>query len=112
MTTARVVVRAPETVTVVPGDGTLTVTWSPPEGLTVSNVGVYRVQWRGPGQAYSDTERWDTAEEPRYLIEGLTNGVAYTVRVAAGIGGYGFGQWGEAAMPGVPSRGARRAAVC
>ena len=79
-------------------------TWSPPEGLTAANVGFYRVQWRGPGQAYSDTERWDTAEEPRYLIEGLTNGAAYTVRVAAGVAGYGFGQWGESAMPGVPSR--------
>ena len=103
-TTARALVRAPETVTVVPGDGTLAVTWSPPEGLTAANVGFYRVQWRGPGQAYSDSERWDTAEEPRYLIEGLTNGAAYTVRVAAGVAGYGFGQWGEAAMPGVPSR--------
>ena len=113
VTTARVVVRAPETVTVVSGDGTLAVTWSPPEGLTVGNVGVYRVQWRGPGQAYSDTERWDIAEEPRYLIEGLTNGAAYRVRVAAGVAGYGFGQWGEAAVPGVPSRvpGAPRSVV-
>ena len=78
----------PEMVTVDPGDGTLTVTWSLPEGLTegrtAGNVGFYRVQWKGPGQAYSDTERWDTAEEPRYLIEGLTNGAAYTVRVARG----------------------------
>ena len=91
---------APQSVTVDPGDGTLTVTWSPPPAAGAEVV-VYRVQWKGPDEDYSDTERWVIATGLRYEIVGLTNGETHSVRVAAGFAGYGFGDW--AATLGVPS---------
>ncbi len=91
----------PQSVSVHPGDETLTVTWGPPAEVG-AEVLIYRVQWKGPGQDYSDTERWDLVDDVRYEIVGLTNGDPYSVRVAAGFPGYGFADW--AATIGVPSR--------
>ena len=91
---------SPQSVSVDPGDQTLEVTWSPPDVFGATILG-YRVQWKGSGQSYSDTERWDTASGLSYEIGGLTNGDPHSVRAAA-VENYGFGPWAETSS--VPSR--------
>ena len=90
-----------------PGDGTLTVRWAAPELPVGLSVYAYRLRWKGPGQSYSDTERWDSTSDLSYRIGGLTNGAKYSVQVAAGIVGEGFSSWSEASgvsrtEPGAP----------
>ena len=41
------------------------------------------MQWKGPGQEYSETERLVTVTSPRHQIAGLTKGEEYTVGIAA-----------------------------
>ena len=82
------------------------VSWLPPPGSGL-DVFVYRLRWKGPGQLYSDAERWDTTEALSYEITDLANGAKYHVQVAAGIRGVGFGSWSEASgvprtVPGTP----------
>ncbi len=93
------VLSAPQALEVDAGHQTLTVIWAPPD-IQVEVVG-YRLRWRGPGQQYSDTERWDSTGDLSYEIDGLANGTNYSVQVAAGFSGEGFGRsWAEGS--GVP----------
>ena len=92
------VLSAPQALEVVAGHQTLTVIWAPPD-IEVEVVG-YRLRWRGPGQRYSDTERWVATRDLSYEIGGLVNGTNYSVQVAAGFSGEGFGRWAEGS--GVP----------
>ncbi len=41
------------------------------------------MQWKGPGQQYSTTERQVLVTSPRHQITGLDEGVEYTVRIVA-----------------------------
>lgn len=70
------------------------VSWLPPPGGGL-DVFVYRLRWKGPGQGYSDAERWDTTEALSYEITDLANGAKYHVQVAAGVRGVGFGGVGR-----------------
>ena len=74
--------------------------WDPPELPFGYSVYGYRLRWKGPGQSYSDTERWAATSGLSYRVEGLDNGVRYFVQVAAGIVGEGFSSWSE--VSGVP----------
>ena len=89
------------------GDGRLAVSWLAPDGFTESDIRGYRLRWKGPGQQYSNTERWDVAQERHYVIEGLANGAEHFVQIAAGHSD-GFGEWTEASgtpftVPGAPA---------
>ena len=91
---------APQSVVVDPDAASLTVTWSPP--AFDGDIAGYRLQWKGPGEEYSDTERWDSTTHFSYEITDLVNGAEYFVRVAAGFRAEvsGFGDWAEGS--GVP----------
>ena len=66
-------------------DGGLLVGWYAPwDGG--SPITEYRVQWKGTGQEYNDSDRQATVTDFTNLsheITGLTNGASYTVRVLA-----------------------------
>ncbi len=94
----------PQSVTADPGEASLAVSWTPPDPPDAqAEIFAYRLRWRGPGQRYSDTERWDATAGLSYEISGLANGDRYFVQVAAGFrgeSGSGFGEWAETS--GVP----------
>ena len=98
-TTRLPLVYPPTSLSVTPGDERLELSWGPPAGVT-SDLFVYRLRWKGPGQAYSDTERWRSTAEQRYEISGLTNGSTYHVQVLARWAPEGSGEWTE--VSGVP----------
>ena len=79
----RTVPEAPGTPIIHSSSGSLTISWDPPENDGGWKVTEYRVQWKGPGQEYNETDRQATLTDPRGQITGLTNGVEYTVRIAA-----------------------------
>ncbi len=81
---------------VTPGDGTLEVTWA-----AVAGADSYTVQWKSGPEEYSDARRQNVGM-PSATLSGLTNGVAYTVRVRAGNAG-GDSDWSEEAT-GTPIR--------
>ena len=58
------------------------VSWEAPDDGGSSITG-YRLQWKGSGQEYSDTDRHATVTSARHQISGLTKGEEYTVRVFA-----------------------------
>ena len=95
---------APTSVTITDeGDGTLTVTWEPPDeigGLAITN---YKVQWMG-----EDDTDWTSpandkgASDRQHVITGLTNGEEYTVQVfAKNVNGYST-EYGQ--VTGIPSK--------
>ena len=65
-------------------DGGLHLAWDTPWNGG-SPITAYRIQWRGTGQEYSETDRQATATvtSRSHEITGLTNGAKYTVRVIA-----------------------------
>ena len=63
--------------------GTLTVSWDEPDSDGGSTITGYRVQWKEPGEQYNETDRLVTVTDPRHQITGLTDGVEYTLSVAA-----------------------------
>ena len=65
-------------------DGGLHLVWDTPWNGG-SPITAYRIQWRGTGQEYSETDRQTTATvtSRSHEITGLTNGAKYTVRVIA-----------------------------
>ncbi len=64
-------------VSVTPGAGQLSVSWSP-----ANNADGYRVQWRSGAQSY-DSSRQAVVTATGYTITGLAAGTQYTVRVTA-----------------------------
>ena len=102
----RTVPEAPGTPIIHSSSGSLTISWDPPENDGGWKVTEYRVQWKGPGQEYNETDRQATVTDPRFQITGLTNGVEYTVRIAA-VNSLGLGPAVEASKvvihpPGAP----------
>ena len=86
----RTVPEAPGTPIIHSSSESLTISWDPPENDGGWKVTEYRVQWKGPGQEYNETDRQATVTDPRFEVTGLTNGVEYTVRIAAmNAAGYG-----------------------
>ena len=88
------------------GDGTLDVSWT-----AVPGAESYTVQWKSAMEEYSDA-RQQTVQAPSAQLSGLTNGVAYTVRVRASNAG-GDSDWSEEAtgtplqpVPALPAAGA------
>ena len=65
-------------------DGGLHLAWDTPWNGG-SPITEYRIQWKGTGQEYSETDRQATATvtSRSHEIAGLTNGAKYTVRVVA-----------------------------
>ena len=90
----------PEQPTVTPGDRTLTLSWAPVPGASS-----YTVAWKSGAEQYS-AERQTIVETTSALLEHLTNGTEYTVRVRASNTG-GDSDWSEEAtgtpMQPVPS---------
>ena len=91
---------------VTPGDGMLEVSWTPVPGAES-----YTMQWRSESEEYSDA-RQETVAMPPVTLSGLTNGVAYTLRVRASNAG-GDSAWSEEAtgtplqpVPALPAAGA------
>ena len=91
---------------VTPGDGMLDVSWT-----AVPGAESYTVQWRSGLEEYSDA-RQQTVQAPSATLSGLTNGVAYSVRVRASNVG-GDSAWSEEAtgtplqpVPALPAAGA------
>ena len=74
---------APREVAIEAGSQQLTVTWQSPADDGGEPVTGYVVQWRGPGEDFSDTERRATVTAPRHQITGLANGTTYTIQVRA-----------------------------
>ena len=70
--------------TVTPGDTELTLDWTP-----VPHATGYKVQWKSGAQTFTRAARrnrvatLDSGSTARHSISGLTNGIAYTVRVIA-----------------------------
>ena len=87
---ARALVRGPDNVAVVAGDGSLSVSW-----LAVAGASGYTVQWKSGLQEYDDS-REQAVPTNRATISGLDNGTEYTVRVRAN------GPW-SAGAPGTPA---------
>ncbi len=81
----------PRTVPAAPGDISITistalvmlVSWDPPDDDGGSSITGYGVEWKGPDEEYSATERQATVTSPRHQISGLTKGEEYTLRIAA-----------------------------
>ena len=63
-------------------DGTMTVSWESPEDDGGSRVTGYTVQWKSGAQDY-DTSREASVTDLSHTIEGLSHGVAYTIRILA-----------------------------
>ena len=74
--------------TLTAGDGTLAVSWT-----AVPGAAGYTVQWKSEAEEYSDA-RQQIVETASATLSGLTNGVAYTVRVRAGNAG-GDSDWSD-----------------
>ena len=86
--------------------GTLTVSWDEPDSDGGSTITGYRVQWKEPGEQYNETDRLVAVTDPRHQITGLTDGVEYTLSIAA-VNAAGVGPPIEAstvltAPPGMP----------
>ncbi len=90
---------APRNVTVSPGNGSVTVTWEPPEDDGGSAITHYTVV-AGPGGASCTVNAPDTS----CTITGLENGVSYTFTVTA-YNGVGEGPPSAASPEAVPNEG-------
>ena len=100
---ARALVRGPNNVAVVAGDGSLSVSW-----LAVAGASGYTVQWKSGLQEYDDS-REQAVPTNRTTISGLDNGTEYTVRVRAN-GPWSAGAPGTPVPPSPPGGGPRTSA--
>ena len=66
-------------------DGSLLITWDPPQNDGGSAITGYTVQWKSGSESFGDPSREHTtgASASTYAITGLTNGTEYTARVIA-----------------------------
>ena len=94
---------APTGLTLAPGDAALAASWTAPANDGGSAITGYKVQWRSGGEDWEPTTREASTTMTEHRITGLTNGVTYTVRVAA-VNSQGAGAWATEAMgmPGTP----------
>ena len=76
--------KPPENVEATPGDGTITVTWDPPDYDGGRDITHYVVQWSTDGD-YSTDQRTKTvsADTNTATVDGLVNDILHTVRVVA-----------------------------
>ena len=82
------------------GDGRIEVAWSPLPAGTVPIVD-YQIRCRASdGTTIESTE--GVSREPTAVVEGLTNGTAYTCEVAAVGPGSTLGPWAAASTPATP----------
>ena len=73
---------APESVVVVPGDGSLSVSWAAPADDGGAAVSAYEVSWEAAGQP-GTARQADAGAASSHVITGLANGTAYVVEVTA-----------------------------
>ena len=75
----------PTDVSIVHGDGKLTVSWTAPTGADTggSDITGFKVQWKSGGQSYNITDRQQTPSASSDEITNLDNGTEYTVQVIA-----------------------------
>ena len=75
----------PLDVVAVPGDRSLSMSWSAPRGDGGQAVSSYRVRWKAAGEAYSDDREAEVAASSplSHTITGLALGTTFTVEVAA-----------------------------
>ena len=104
---------APREMEVEPGNQQLTVTWQSPADDGGSPVGEYLVQWKGPGEEFSETERRATVSALRHEIANVDAGSTYAVQVRAvnlvGAGPPVSGSGVPFTVPGAPTSLALRA---
>ena len=81
---------APGGVVVVPGDGSLSVSWAPPADDGGAAVSAYQVNWEAAGQS-GTARQADVGAASSHVVTGLANGTDYVVAVAA-VNSAGAGQ--------------------
>ena len=81
--------RRPQSLTLTPRADTLTVAWNPPRYEASPAVTQYVVQWRAADQDYDPSRQVlvPSTAALEHTIEGLTEGIEHSVRVAAVSGG-------------------------
>ena len=99
---------APTDVTAVPGDGSATITWTPPADDGGSPVTGYRINSE-PGATWE----LPPGDATSWTFPGLTNGVSYTFKIRAvnAVGSGAYSDWSNtvvpdgsiATVPGVPT---------
>ena len=81
--TPSTVPQAPTGISLVPGDNTVAVSWSPPANMGGAEISAYMVQWKlNAVPSWDDASSAEVAASPHDITE-LTNGVQYDVRVIA-----------------------------
>ena len=73
---------APEDVVVVPGDGSLAVSWAAPADHGGAAASAYQVSWEAAGQP-GTAQQADVGAALSHVITGLVNGTDYAVEVTA-----------------------------
>ena len=102
----RQVPNAPTGVTLTVGDRALTANWNASADDGGSVITSYKVQWKSGAESWDSTTREAVTTTTAHRITGLTNGIAYTVRVAA-VNAQGTGAW-SAEVTGIPATGGTR----
>ena len=95
---------APGGVVVVPGDGSLSVSWEAPADDGGAAVSAYQVSWEAAGQP-GTARQADVGAASSHVVTGLVNGTDYVVAVAA-VNSAGAGQ--AAAVTAAPEEAGAR----
>jgi len=93
---------APTSVTASAGNGQASVSWTAPSVLAQTPVTDYVVQYSNNSGSTWATFSDGTSTSTSATVTGLTNGTAYTFRVAA-VNGIGQGAWSTASSAATPS---------
>ena len=79
--------RSPGSVVIAPaGSGQLAISWVAPEYDGGSPIEGYRIQWKSSSQEYAESRQAEVAykdHDTSHTVGGLSNGVEYSVRIAA-----------------------------